>query len=408
MMNPIYQQPSMPIVIGRSQNISTGLRIVVFLSAASSLVVLAAMDSDDPHRWPTAGLAALTAIICFCALRWSTTVVLDRESGIVTIKTVRPFGVSVAEHSVREGWDLLLLNQQTLNAYGEQELASNLYLVHRAVNQKVCLNGLAVGKSLEEVAADLRDQFGIPIRREQRVIQPASSSTHKMITRSFWAAMFGATIVMMWPLLSGKAKFKQLSLPSFTQPERENPYQVGMRDLNAGRFVDAEKSFREVTETPGSGLRKDDAYNDLAYALSGQNRMDEALDAAEHALKINPTSGNILDTVGEMHELRKEYLPAVDFYKKALVELGNTDTTETNAKLGRTLATLDRLDEATPYLVKVANTRWNGQSQDWPKIARQIIWDRKIKVTLKPRMKSRPRDFDLSRRRPSMIMREVK
>jgi len=81
-------------------------------------------------------------------------------------------------------------------------------------------------------------------------------------------------------------------------------------------------------------------YNSLAYTYVNQGKLDLALNAANQALRMAPQDGNILDTVGEMHQRRKEYKLAASYYALAISRQGNGGITETNEKYGETLLAL--------------------------------------------------------------------
>ena len=109
------------------------------------------------------------------------------------------------------------------------------------------------------------------------------------------------------------------------------------------------------------------SYNMLAYALAGQKRLPEAVTAAHNALKLSPADGNILDTVADMHQRRKEYTTAEGYYKQSL-EHGNSNSSETLEKYGETLLALGKKDEGIAELKKAMN------SQDaWGQKARQKL-----------------------------------
>jgi len=102
----------------------------------------------------------------------------------------------------------------------------------------------------------------------------------------------------------------------------------------------------------------------LAYAQAEQHKMDDALKTAKQALALAPESGNILDTVGEMHERRGEYAQAAKYYREALKRLSAGapgDSSETHTKLARTLVALHRPAEAIPHLdaaLRYPNPQW--------------------------------------------------
>jgi hypothetical protein len=83
-----------------------------------------------------------------------------------------------------------------------------------------------------------------------------------------------------------------------------------------------------------------DGYNNLAYTYANQGKLDLALNAARTALRMAPQDGNILDSVAEMHQRRKEYRQAATYYALALSRQPNGGITETHEKYGETLIAL--------------------------------------------------------------------
>jgi tetratricopeptide (TPR) repeat protein len=178
-------------------------------------------------------------------------------------------------------------------------------------------------------------------------------------------------LAMTWPVLNGT---KKLRLPSLAIPDSTrgrgsrvpiyHPYRVGVEAYYRGDYAEAEKLFRQASDaSPGDP----DPQNMLAYALAGQNRMEEALKAAMEAHRRAPAAGYIMDTVGEMHELRREYLKAAEWYRKALDRMTEDESQETHAKYGRTLLALGKLKEARTHLEYAARnrrTRWGTMAHE--------------------------------------------
>ena len=81
-------------------------------------------------------------------------------------------------------------------------------------------------------------------------------------------------------------------------------------------------------------------YNALAYTYANQGKLDLALNAARNALRMAPQDGNILDSVAEMHQRRKEYRQAASYYALAISHQPNGGMTETHEKYGETLIAL--------------------------------------------------------------------
>ncbi len=178
-------------------------------------------------------------------------------------------------------------------------------------------------------------------------------------------------LIMVWPVLNGSKtlRFPSLSPPDFSRGRGSrvpiyDPYSAGIDAYYRGDYVEAEKLFRQASS---AYLGTPDPLNMLAYALAGQNRMDEALETAMNAHRRAPRVGYIMDTVGEMHELRKEYAEAAKWYRKALNSMPEGDALETHAKYGRTLLALGNLKEARTHLEYAARNRrnrWGAMAHD--------------------------------------------
>ena len=184
-----------------------------------------------------------------------------------------------------------------------------------------------------------------------------------------WAGIALVISIMFWPILSGKRPFRPVWASSRigrTDSGYESSFNQATRFLDERNFAYAEIAIKDAL---ARGLDPADGHNTLAYALAGQNKLDMAMQAARIALSYRPGSGMILDTVGEMHELRKEYTDAVDYYKRALRRPDLTPDVETRAKLGRTLLALHRRTEALGHL------RYAAQfpNQKYGKVAMDLL-----------------------------------
>jgi hypothetical protein len=111
------------------------------------------------------------------------------------------------------------------------------------------------------------------------------------------------------------------------------------------------------------------AYNQLAYSQAARGDLKSAMDCANRALRAAPNDGGILDTVGEMHQRRKEYPAAIRFYTRALAHQSGGGLTETHAKLGETLVVVGRKAEGIPHLRRAAR----DMSSPWGERARNKL-----------------------------------
>jgi hypothetical protein len=135
-----------------------------------------------------------------------------------------------------------------------------------------------------------------------------------------------------------------LSMPRVTMPPpnfRNNPF--------AGALPGGGPTFPGPVRTPAAAYR----LNSDAYGYANNGRLDLALKAAQDALKLAPQNGSILDTVGEMHQRRKEYKQAAVYYAQALRRMPSYSP-ETHEKYGETLLALGRRQEAITQLQAAA------------------------------------------------------
>ena len=109
-----------------------------------------------------------------------------------------------------------------------------------------------------------------------------------------------------------------------------------------------------TTPGPVFGANDANALNNRAYELMNQGRLQDALNTAYQALARAPQDGNILDTVGEMHQRLKQYPQAETYYRRALALQGGAGLPETNVKYGETLLALKRKNEAVACFEQVA------------------------------------------------------
>lgn len=171
-----------------------------------------------------------------------------------------------------------------------------------------------------------------------------------------WAGVLAVFTLMFWPVLSGRRPFRPVWASEYAGRGRQTSHDFalfaqGYQVYRDGDFVKAEALFRDAML---AGYPPANGYNMLAYALAGQKKLDDALLTAFKALSYAPQDGGIIDTVGEMYEIRKEYKQAVIYYKKALKAFQNTPPVETHAKLGRTLLAMGRRKEAVIHLSEAA------------------------------------------------------
>jgi tetratricopeptide (TPR) repeat protein len=89
------------------------------------------------------------------------------------------------------------------------------------------------------------------------------------------------------------------------------------------------------------------AYNNLGFYLSGQGKVDEALENYRMSVQINPNYEDALNNLGYALAGQKKFNDAIPYYEAALrVRLNHT---EVHNNLGNALSELGRIDEAIQH-----------------------------------------------------------
>ena len=136
-------------------------------------------------------------------------------------------------------------------------------------------------------------------------------------------------------------------------------YNTAVQLYSGKQFAAAERSFRAAIKQNSKDAQ---SLNMLAYALVEQKKLYEALKTAKLALKYAPGEANIMDTVGDMHQRRKEWKPAAEFYEKALERMPYASAGQTHEKYAETLLQLGKKDEAiTHFRQALRDTREWGR-----------------------------------------------
>ena len=212
-------------------------------------------------------------------------------------------------------------------------------------------------------------------------LEPADRTAAKPVwkeragTLGICAGILGIFCVMFWPVLSGKRPIRAAwASPFIENASNYSRPQAAFFNARAkfdeGKFEEAERLFHDAMEV---GADRAECFNMIAYSQAGQKQFDQALETARKALSYEPESGRIIDTVGEMHELRGEYELAVKYYLEALLkpDLGEP-AVETNTKLGRSLLALGRRDEAIVRLKEAARFPQAQYGSQAVRILRQL------------------------------------
>jgi len=326
--------------------VSVSGRFLVLLSLA-----VAATVASLPDLSYVAYIASLIAASTFTVLGgmmsfWTNTVLLDfkhavciRRRGFLLFTKVESLSQDTIER--------IILRREDLDRFGSTDSSIYSLLIFFPGKEVVLFNRWSDERAIH-LSNVISDRLELPLRVEEIQGNPGPNTTQgpAWLSGVMWIAMLSVAGVMLWPVISGSRPIIAQSTGgrrglSFVSDSRFQTYQQGISEYYAGRFAEAEKSFRRAEkENPGSA----EILNMLAYSLAEQGKMDDALDTANSALKLAPLSGNIIDTVAEMHERRNELSSAAELYSKALKYMKPSDSGETNTKFGRTLIALSRKD----------------------------------------------------------------
>ncbi len=142
-------------------------------------------------------------------------------------------------------------------------------------------------------------------------------------------------------------------------------YVLGSIRLADGDFAAAETAFRMALQR----VSTPEIHNDLAYALAGRNRLEDAIESARIAVNLNPDYANGWDTLGEMLRRAGRAKEAETAARKAVALSPENPVFRWN--LARTLEADGRADEAAPIWEAL-----RAQRNDLPPIIRQALSER--------------------------------
>lgn len=250
---------------------------------------------------------------------------------------------------------------------GEWVSAACLYLAGSGTSLR--LLGCGAEQDRMETAHDLAFRLRLPVHVQDYVRQPRSAAFERAMLAVLWASVAGAALATL--AISLRRPPSPSMEPGAARPDmnRYAAAQLMNRARSRYRYGDARGAEHDLREILSRYPSWPDAHNLMAYALADQDRLAEALKEAQMALAMRPSDGNILDTVGEMHERRHEYRQAASYYEMALAAEDPSAALETHYKYGRTLLALGRIEEAREHLVTVAAAR----DPYWAPAARNLL-----------------------------------
>ena len=283
--------------------------------------------------------------------------------------------VDIVEVRIREGivrrkrgfWPLVWSSAQNLSDFHRLELSAQAHsdafgeagilqtLRMTGTTGSIVLIDRRAGDSAGECAKEIAGLLGWPVPQVTTVAARERPLLERGVTFAAWGVMAALVIAAMWPGRSSSARpdsqRRVARLFSGSQTERGSLFARGVALYRGGDFVSAEAEFRKVLD---QNPEDSDSLNMLAYALAEQQKLDDAMRTARKALAAAPRNWMIIDTVAEMHQRRREFKQAAEYYRRALRYAEPNMATETNCKYGETLLAMGQRPEAIAYLKRAA------------------------------------------------------
>jgi tetratricopeptide (TPR) repeat protein len=133
-----------------------------------------------------------------------------------------------------------------------------------------------------------------------------------------------------------------------TEPQNfDYLYRLGLIRLEQHRWVDAEAVFRRAVKIDRHSA---EAHHNIAFALTGLNRCEEAIKRYAKALKLRPDFAEAHNNLGHALELLDRAEDALAHYQKAVAI--RPDYPEAHNNLGNALRALARSEEAIVHYRK--------------------------------------------------------
>ncbi len=338
---------------------------MALVSAAPAASILLFFEINSPKREIVLVFLLFTFAAGLLATLWEELFILrlDERSfelrrGCFPIRSTKSGGISeVAQVSLE--------SDRTANLYGEIESSEVLRLALASHRITMTMEWPEVAP--EDAALKIADALGQPLVRQAR--GPHAARTRKWIERGVqsaaWAGTLAVAIVMLIPVMRAGRSFRPMT-PGGSRFGGTGWFSAGIDRYYRGDFAGAEEALRKSIDRRPNDPQ---VYNMLAYAEAEQNRLQEALKAAEKAVSLAPRDGNIIDTVAEMHQRLGEFELAAGLYEEALAHETPPERPESHFKYARTLLSLHRKREAIKQLQACLGLRYTP----WAARARELL-----------------------------------
>ena len=315
----------------------------------------------------TGAILAFLVVAALIALAMMTprTLVIDVASG--TWQQIGPLRIWNRGGALSAFDTILVTRRRRPHWSGEWIAVADIALV----GPRAHLNLLDLGPETQrlDTAHELAFRLHLPVRIVGDAASIRSPAFDRILLSVLWTAVAGVTLATLAISLRRPAGGTAAIEAQRPDMNRYAASQLMNRARSRYRYGDARGAEQDLREILGRYPSWPDAHNLLAYALADQDKLVEALKEAQMALAMRPSDGNILDTVAEMHERRREYRQAATYYEMALAAEDPADTLETHFKYGRTLLALGRIKEARDHLAAVARAR----DPYWAQAARKLL-----------------------------------
>lgn len=313
-------------------------------------------------RWLGPDLLLLLAALMVAAYERST--ILRPAAGTYTVS--RGFWPFVRARTGQTA-EFVRVRLESLPGSGEPVAGDRRYavrLVGRDMSLRLISHG---GPGARATAAELAQRLGIPL--DEGTASPGLDSAGRTVRLALTAVVSAGIILVgcagMWPFAKSWQAFGFRGARRALADARVG-YGVGTDLMIRGDFIRAAVAFRVARDTypewPAPHLG-------LARALTELNDLDNALVAAEHALKLAPDSVDAWDAVGVIHQRRREWQRAADCYSRVIAKTYGIGTPDVQLRFGETLLAQGRRADAIVH-IRVAMDR---QVQPWCDQARALL-----------------------------------
>ncbi len=333
---------------GRSPAVQPFARGLALLSGGALLWLACAVRPGSPLFQAGLAIAATGLVVSWALAQWQDLLTIEVDSRRLRRQRGLPPFARVRQESLPEHVRLVLRSETRPNLYGDPVDRSTLVLAGAGPPTTLYRN--VADPRGREITECLAQRLRLPL-------EPAAPPRKRRLIPGWalpgllWCCAAVILVGQFWP--SGDRPQAGFAAGPIDPVRARFDHAVTLY-FNS-QFRQAEEELRKVLAQRGDMV---EAYNMLAYTLADQQRLDEALAAAEQALRRAQWEPNILDTVAEMHQRRKEWKAAVSYYNRAIAASVPYVDMETRVKYAQCLLALGRRPAA---IVQLQQARQHGK-----------------------------------------------